>query len=229
MSKLIYSIRALVGIAGQLHAERTKAFSWQKKDIGRSVATFTTSTTSAPSSTMGTLTPKTEPFGPGAGTVNLSELFSAPGPSTTQSISTSTSPALQSPSSILPGTSFSSFSDKVLHSTLYKPSTLITKGGCGGYNVGTCLGAREVAVFMSPHNKIFDYLELLKREMEFLANIFRVMTDYPRHLREREPIEYRSLALSISQVAVRDLGLPVQAQGKKEMAGAQVFSNPRES
>ena len=82
---------------------------------------------------------------------------------------------------------------------------------------------------MSPHNKIFDYLELLKREMELLVNIFRVMTDYSRHLREREPIEYRSLALSISQVAVRDLGLPIQAQGKNEIAGAEVFLNLRES
>ncbi|KAG0302253.1 hypothetical protein BGZ99_003160, partial [Dissophora globulifera] len=238
MNRIIYSVRSLVELAGQLQTRKAMVLSALSKAQGASSITPSPISTGVPvtPSASGTIAPKTEPFGPGSGSMNLSDLFSAPGMLTIQPPNILTTPATSAGSASgspfsqqnqqhqhqhqRPESSFSSFLEKALDPTLYRPSVLFDDSWHRGdqarkdsiVGLVTGKGGREMSALMSPHNRIFDHLELLKVELEFLGNIFRAVGEYRRYLYEREPTEYRALAFAVSQVAVSDLGLPVQAQ-----------------
>ncbi|KAG0000361.1 hypothetical protein BGZ79_006025 [Entomortierella chlamydospora] len=223
--RMIHSIRDLVELAGEIHNRRAVGSIWQGKD-----SSLTNNFGSISSSPV-IIAPKVEPFGPGSGEINLADAFSAPPKSfhkrqespamqqraTSLSLVSSTSPngpglAPLSPpppssSPISPPTSlFSSFYENLSEDVHYRPLSLGLAGNEGG------MGARRMAAFMSPDNRIFDYMVLLKLELEFILNIIHTVPEYRTYLFNREPSEYRALAFAVSKIVVWDLGLPAQAQ-----------------
>ncbi|KAF9170090.1 hypothetical protein BGX20_009448 [Mortierella sp. AD010] len=223
--RMIDSIQDLVELAGEIHNQRAVGSIWQGKD-----SPLTNNFGSISSSPV-IIAPKVEPFGPGSGEINLADAFSAPPKSfhkrqespamqqraTSLSLVSSTpphgpglaplSPPPPSSSPIAPPTSlFSSFYENLSEDVHYRPLSLGLAGNEGG------MGSRRMAAFMSPDNRIFDYMVLLKLELEFILNIIHMVPEYRTYLFNREPSEYRALAFAVSKIVVWDLGLPAQAQ-----------------
>ncbi|KAF9351992.1 hypothetical protein BGX26_010103 [Mortierella sp. AD094] len=227
--RMIRSIRDLVELAGEIHNRRTVGSIWQGKDSSLTSNFGRVSSATSPASA--NIAPKVDPFGPGSGEANLADTFSAPPKNfhkrqespaiqqraTSLSVVSSTSPlgpglAPLSPpppssSPISPPTSlFSSFYENLSEDVHYKPLSLGLAANEGG------MGSRRIAAFMSPDNRIFDYMVLLKLELEFILNVIHTAPEYRTYLFNREPSEYRALAFAVSKIVVWELGLPAQAQ-----------------
>ncbi|KAI1320112.1 hypothetical protein EDD11_002084 [Mortierella claussenii] len=229
IKRIIYSIRSLVELAGEIRYRRTLGSVWQKADSQLSSmsgnAAVRTHSSSSISSTLAML-PKPESYSPGAGGSNQMNHFLPPKTMPfQQQISVNGQHRANSildegpmPPSGLTSTSgatsaveahFSLFQENICDAVRYKSLSLQETSIHGG------LGSRQVSVLMSPHNKVFDFVVLLKQEMEFILNIIRAIPDYPQYLSEKEPTEYRALAYAVSRIAVGELGLSAQSQGTK--------------
>ncbi|KAF9930982.1 hypothetical protein BGZ65_005090, partial [Modicella reniformis] len=205
---------------------------------GSSGTKINTSTTVTSTSSMVAITPKIEPMGPSSGNTNLPDIFSASRnnsfwgggevlqstiPLTATSSSTATASTTASagagagaatgsllPSRLKGSSLFSSFQDPMTRRVLHRPSSVNTPMTKITNDIGA--GSRKVLALMSKYNKVFDYAPVLRMAMEFVLRMLRSVVDYSKHLREKEPIEYRILAYAMSKVVVWDLGLATLAQ-----------------
>ncbi|KAF9204967.1 hypothetical protein BGZ49_004643 [Haplosporangium sp. Z 27] len=227
---MIHSIRDLVDLASKIHNQRVVGSIWQGKG---STDNFEKA---ASAMIVPKLELKVEPSS-GGGSRDM-DIFNAPsqgfnhrqgtlaiqqrtgsssslvlhnmpqGARLAQSPSPSPPPQPPSSSPIAPPTSlFSSFHENLSENVHYKPISLGL--GC---NDGEGVGSRRMMSFMSPDNRIFDFMVLLKLELEFVLNVIHTVPEYRTYLFNREPTEYRALAFAVSKIVVWEMGFPVQAQ-----------------
>ncbi|KAF9433441.1 hypothetical protein BGZ76_009461 [Entomortierella beljakovae] len=241
IAKIIHSIQTLVELSREIHHKRTAGLIWQERDIQTTNLLNRHPSSPGASSSSAIIVPKTEPFGPGSGEVNLAGLFSspaqpksfqqrqespaihqkhfnvAPTPAPISPPLTSTSPL--SPPKVL----FTSFQENYSDNVHYKPLGLDKFDNEGG------MGSRQIMQFLYPDNRVFDFIVLLKLELEFILGIIHTLPDYHTFLFNREPSEYRALAFAVSKIVVCDLGLPTEAQELAlEVLGIMVIHDEEE-
>ncbi|KAF9918678.1 hypothetical protein BX616_006761 [Lobosporangium transversale] len=210
VKKVIYSIRNLVDLASEIQYLRVKGSVWQKTSNPTSdgCASGSGQKGAVKSHSFSSIAPKVESPGPSAahGHSSYRGQVQAQGPI---ALTSAPSNPLQSSESIMTAgveSQFSLFPDNNYDFLYYKLSSLDTASEEGG------LGSRLVSAFVSPQNKLFDFVLLLKLELEFILNIIRAFPDYSQYLSEKEPTEYRALAYAVSRIAVGGLGLSPQSE-----------------
>lgn len=141
----------------------------------------------------------------------------SPGPARGSTISVPTAEPVSSSSSSETGARryFSSFLHNTHQPLQFKPAILNrTSFDCSVSN-GSCPPASSSRLeLLGPHHQVFDYLAQLKLEMELLLTILRTIPGYVEALTEKDPNNFHALVFAMGAIAVRDLGLPVQAQCK---------------
>ncbi len=141
----------------------------------------------------------------------------SPGPARGSTISRPTAEPVPHSSSSEAGTLryFSSFLHNTHQPLQYKPAIMNrTSFDCSVSN-GSCPPASSARLeLLGPHHQVFDYLAQLKLEMEFLLSVLRTIPGYVDTMTEKDPNNFYALVFAVGAIAVRDLGLPVQAQCK---------------
>ncbi|KAF9556354.1 hypothetical protein EC968_008307 [Mortierella alpina] len=238
MKAVICSIQDLVELAGRIHYQRTFASIWQHStsakqdtptaglscktksetgDFGSIVATHSPDPFEAFSLALGSSHGKQKQRAVGSTELHSDNpsRTSSPGPAPGSNTCVPTAELVSSSSLSETGTRpyFSSFLHNTHQSLQYKPAILNrTSFDCGVSN-GPCPPASSSRLeLLGPHHQVFDYLAQLKLEMEFLLTIFRTIPGYVEALAEKDPNNFHALVFAVGAIAVRDLGLPVQAQ-----------------
>ncbi|KAF9087199.1 hypothetical protein BGX29_000957 [Mortierella sp. GBA35] len=109
------------------------------------------------------------------------------------------------------------------HTLLEKPLLMTSVRGRGGTMIPT--GAEKgvsplASVPLNANDKIFDYLVVLKLELELVVNLFRAVSDEMKALFTKRANEMRAIAFAVAKISARDLGLAVEA---RELASEVLF------
>ncbi|KAF9956371.1 hypothetical protein BGZ70_009926 [Mortierella alpina] len=235
---VICSIQDLVELAGKIHYQRTVASIWQHSasakqdspiagplsktksetgDVGSSLTTRSPDPFDAYPLAMGSSHGKQKQRAVSSSELHFDNLSrtTSPGPAPGPTTSAPTAEPVSTLSSSETGTRpyFSSFLHNMHQPLQYKPAILNrTSFDCSVSN-GSCPPASSSRLdLLGPHHQVFDYLAQLKGEMEFLLAVFRTVPGYVETLTEKDPNNFHALVFAVGAIAVRDLGLPVQAQ-----------------
>ncbi|CAO3568775.1 unnamed protein product [Mortierella alpina] len=235
---IICSIQDLVELAGKIHHQRTFTSIWEYPASAKQDASSTGPPSKTKSETgdggSGLTTYSPDPFeafslamGSSNGkqkqrAVSSSELHSgnisrtsSPGPAPGSTTFAPTAEPVLTPSLSETRTRpyFSSFLQNTHQPLQYKPAILNRTSFDCSVSSGSCPPASSSRLdLLGPHHQVFDYLAQLKLEMELLLTIFRTIPGYVEALTEKDPNNFQALVFAVGAIAVRELGLPVQAQ-----------------
>ncbi|KAG0255280.1 hypothetical protein BG011_005211 [Mortierella polycephala] len=220
---MVSSIRRLVDLAAKIHYQKLSGSLWQ----------YVASETSTGPSSLAISMSRTEQLGARNGSASSLSQFSTPAP-VSSSLNTfqkqpqhfqqpsisSGAPAQASSSSAVPSiisTTTPNISSSFMHprvSSLFgiKSESLLYKPSKTDRTIDGNVGSTTRTELLGPHQKVFDYLCLLKLEMEFMLDSLIAINGYIRHLKEVESNEHYALSIALAEIMVKDYSLPHQTQ-----------------
>ncbi|KAF9193040.1 hypothetical protein BGZ51_004273 [Haplosporangium sp. Z 767] len=220
---MVSSIRRMVDLAAKIHYQKLSGSLWQ----------YVASESFPGPSSLAISMSRTEQLGTRNGSASSLSQFLAPTPVSSslnmfqkqpqcfqQSSTSSGAPAQASSSSVAssamptttPNISSSFMHPRVSSLVGIKSESLLHKPSKTDRTIDGDVGSTTRTELLGPHQKVFDYLCLLKLEMEFMLDSLIAINGYIRHLKEVESNEYYALSIALAEIIVKDYSLPHQTQ-----------------